>query len=152
MPFIPPGYSRSQVNKAGMILANPEAYSSTDQKWADEVLANWRACHGYPINTFQATLRTKLKAGPGEHIVAQRLKRAPSIIAKLQRFDGMQLARMQDIGGLRAIIGSVDKVRHLIKGPRIRRTPLRGPPKQRRPLLVCARGSPNWGQVPAKDR
>jgi len=113
MAFVEPGYSRSHVNKAGMILANPEAFSPADQEWGDDVLTNWRACHGYPINTFQATLRTKLKDGYGKHIVAQRLKRAPSIITKLQRFDGMQLARMQDIGGLRAVVGSVAKVRRL---------------------------------------
>ena len=115
MAFVEPDYSKSQVNRAGRILANSEAFSSADQKWADDVLANWRACHVYPINTFQATLRTKLKAGYGKHIVAQRLKRAPSIIAKLQRFDRMLLARMQDIGGLRAVVGSVAKVQRLAK-------------------------------------
>jgi putative GTP pyrophosphokinase len=77
------------------------------------VLSNWRACHGYPINTFQATLRQKLSAIDANAIVAQRLKRAPSIVVKLQRFPGMRLARMQDIGGLRAVLGSVGKVREL---------------------------------------
>lgn len=77
------------------------------------MLANWRASHGYPINTFQATLRAKLRNGYGEAIVAQRLKRAPSILLKLQRFDGMQLARMQDIGGLRAVLSSLSRVRRL---------------------------------------
>ncbi len=84
-----------------------------DKAWAIEVLANWRACHGYPMNTFQATLRQKLKAIDKDAIVAQRLKREPSIILKLQRFEGMQLARMQDIGGLRAMVGSIAKVRKL---------------------------------------
>jgi putative GTP pyrophosphokinase len=41
------------------------------------------------------------------------MKRAPSIVSKLQRFDGMNLARMQDIGGLRAVLGSVSRVRKL---------------------------------------
>ena len=58
-------------------------------------------------------MRQKLKSIDGSAIVAQRLTRAPSIILKLQRFDGMQLARMQDIGGLRAVVGSVAKVRRL---------------------------------------
>src|SRR5207245_5775536 len=78
------------------------------------VLSNWRGCHGYPINTFQATLRDKLKRlGMNEAFVAQRLKRTPSIIAKLKRFDTMQLARMQDIGGLRAVVMTVPDVRQL---------------------------------------
>jgi ppGpp synthetase/RelA/SpoT-type nucleotidyltranferase len=111
--FVEPHYSKSQINKAGEILAAPEAYSADEQDWASRVLANWRACHGYPINTFQATLRQKLKAIDENAIVAQRLKRAPSIILKLQRFGGMKLARMQDIGGLRAVVGSVAKVKEL---------------------------------------
>ncbi len=113
MAFVEPRFSKNQVNKAGDILVNPAAFSSKEQDWATTVLANWRACHGYPINTFQATLRGKLKNGYGDYIVAQRLKRAPSIILKLQRFDGMQLARMQDIGGLRAVLTSLRRVRTL---------------------------------------
>ena len=65
------------------------------------------------MNTFQATLRQKLKSIDTEAIVAQRLKREPSILLKLQRFDGMKLARMQDIGGLRAVVSSIAKVRKL---------------------------------------
>lgn len=118
MPFVEPAYSKSQVNRAGDILARPGDYSAAEQLWAEAVLANWRACHGYPINTFQATLRAKLRNGFGETIVAQRLKRAPSIIFKLQRFPGMQLARMQDIGGLRAVLTSVTRVRALEKSYR----------------------------------
>ena len=113
MAFVLPHYSKNQVNRAGEILVTPEDYSLDEQKWAGLVLANWRACHGYPINTFQATLRQKLKTIDHTAIVAQRLKRAPSIIFKLQRFEGMKLARMQDIGGLRAVVESVGKVRKL---------------------------------------
>ena len=118
MAFVEPGYSRNQVNRAGEILARPGDHPASEQPWAEAVLANWRACHGYPINTFQATLRAKLRNGYGDTIVAQRLKRAPSIIFKLQRFPGMQLARMQDIGGLRAVVTSVPRVRSLEKSYR----------------------------------
>ena len=113
MAFVEPQYTKGQVNRAGQILVNPDAYSIQDRIWADMVLANWRACHGYPINTFQALLRMRLKTIDKNAIVAQRMKRAPSIISKLQRFDGMNLARMQDIGGLRAVVSSVPRVRKL---------------------------------------
>ncbi|MFO1483906.1 MAG: RelA/SpoT domain-containing protein [Verrucomicrobiaceae bacterium] len=113
MAFVVPQYSKGQINRAGDILVAPESYSPFDLVWADEVLTNWRASHGYPINTFQATLRKKLRSIDGSAIVAQRLKRTPSIIFKLKRFDGMKMARMQDIGGLRAVVGSVAKVRKL---------------------------------------
>lgn len=113
MAFVEPKYTKGQVNRAGNILLSPEAYSFEERIWADMVLANWRACHGYPINTFQALLRQRLKAIDKNAIVAQRMKRAPSIILKLQRFGGMNLARMQDIGGLRAVVSSVARVRKL---------------------------------------
>lgn len=48
-------------------------------------------------------------------IVAQRLKRLPTIVDKLRRFEGMQLARMQDIGGIRAILPTLKDVYRLEK-------------------------------------
>jgi Region found in RelA / SpoT proteins len=118
--FPRPSYSRGQVNKAGDILRaawaapeDPAGLNPDELLWALEVLGNWRACHNYPVNTFQATLRSRLKGIDREATVAQRLKRLPSIIGKLMRFPHMELARMQDIGGLRAIVESVAKVREL---------------------------------------
>jgi putative GTP pyrophosphokinase len=113
MPFVKPKFSKGQINRAGEILAAVSERSFEDVSWAGTVLGNFRACHGYPINTFQATLRQKLLPIDSDAIVAQRLKRAPSILQKLQRFDGMQLARMQDIGGLRAIVKTVKRVKNL---------------------------------------
>lgn len=107
-----PQYSRSQVTKAGQILISPSR-SMRELVWAIRVLSNWRACHNYPVNTFQATLRAKLKKVDQGAIVAQRIKRMPSIVSKLQRFDQMNLARMQDIGGLRAVVGTLNKARQL---------------------------------------
>jgi hypothetical protein len=113
MAYVEPLFTKGQINRAGQILVNPEGYSLEERYWADTVLANWRACHGYPINTFQALLRLRLKSIDKNAIVAQRMKRAPSIILKLQRFEGMNLARMQDIGGLRAVVSSIARVRKL---------------------------------------
>ena len=42
--------------------------------------------------------------------VAQRLKRTPSILAKLRRFPSMKLSRMQDIGGARAVLPGIAEV------------------------------------------
>lgn len=41
---------------------------------------------------------------------AQRLKRMPQILFKLQRHPGMSLARMQDIGGCRAVLRNASEV------------------------------------------
>ena len=51
-----------------------------------------------------------------EALVAQRLKRLSSIGAKLGRFRNMNLARMQDVGGCRAVLPSVDDVRRVTRG------------------------------------
>lgn len=115
-----PQYSRKQVARAGQILAENTDFTSSVEALEDwiqayAVLANWRACHGYPINTFQATLRQRLKKVDQDALVAQRLKRTPSILNKLQRFKGMNLARMQDIGGLRAVVSSVKQLNLLHK-------------------------------------
>jgi hypothetical protein len=85
------------------------------EKWfiAFEVLTNWRACHGYPINTFKSTLWKKMQKIDKDGLVAQRLKRTPSILNKLKRFQGMNLARMQDIGGLRAVVSTIPQLRAL---------------------------------------
>jgi putative GTP pyrophosphokinase len=113
--FPKPEFSKGEVNKAGDILRRqgPELPEADDWVWAYEVLSNWRASHNYPINTFQATLRDRLRSVDAEATVAQRLKRFPSILLKLRRFENMQLARMQDIGGLRAIVDSLAKVRKI---------------------------------------
>jgi hypothetical protein len=110
-------YSRGDVNRAGDIFRNA-ASSGEERLWAAKVLGDWRAGHNYPINTFQATLRQKLKAIDEKALVAQRLKRIPSIISKLRRFPDMQLARMQDIGGLRAVVGNLRRVEALYENYR----------------------------------
>jgi len=113
MAFAKPEFTKGEINRAGEILGGRRPADADDRVWAWIVLANYRACHAYPINTFQALLRLKLKSIDSEAIVAQRLKRAPSVLLKLKRFHEMDLARMQDIGGLRAVVGSPAKVRRL---------------------------------------
>lgn len=119
MAFVIPAYSKGQVNAAGDFLARSKLAGPITIDWLDQVdhatavLNNWRAAHLYPINTFQATLRKRLKDLDNSALVGQRLKRTPSILAKLRRAGGMQLARMQDIGGLRAVVTNIEKVRLL---------------------------------------
>ena len=112
MAFSIPNFTRKQVSRAGVVLLDPDA--TTEQKaQAMEILSRWRSCHAYPINTFQATLRSRLKKVCNAALVAQRLKRTPSILKKLQLNPGMQMVRMQDIGGLRAVVDNLSQVRKL---------------------------------------
>lgn len=111
MAIVKPLYTKEEVVRAGRILA--ETAAPDQSAWATDVLTNWRALHGYPLNTFQATLRDKLKVIDRHGIVGQRLKRAPSVIAKLRRFRSMRLTQMQDIAGLRAILANQLRVNRL---------------------------------------
>lgn len=115
MPFASvPSESGNQINKAGEILSDRKKRASVSEfEWAWDLTGRWRACHAYPINTFQSTLRTKTRDFSGAPIVAQRLKRMPTIIDKLRRYPSMQLTQMQDIAGVRAVLDSVSQVREL---------------------------------------
>ena len=114
MAFIQvPNESKSKINKAGKVLTN-EKFFNVEYQDALELANRWRACHAYPLNTFQATLRQKVSQCSGVPIVAQRLKRMPTIIDKLTRFPNMQLTTMQDIAGLRAILDNFNDVQSVV--------------------------------------
>lgn len=103
-------YSKKAVNRAGVTLLSSDPKGQYDAK---NVLDNWRACHIAPLNSFQTSLRLKLKNIDKDALVSQRLKRTPSILSKLERNSGMKLARMQDIGGIRAVVKNMQKVREI---------------------------------------
>lgn len=109
-----PQYPRKHVDRAG------EAYGDStttpeDREVARTVINNWRSSHSFPLNTLQINLRRSARQVDAEPTVAQRIKRLPSIRLKLERFSGMTLSRMQDIGGCRAVLSSVDAVEDLVQ-------------------------------------
>lgn len=116
--------SKAELFRAGEILRDEyDSFLSTKWDQAYELLGKWRAMHAYPLNTFQANIRSILKklALDKKAIVAQRLKRLHSIVLKLSRFPNMRLERMQDIGGIRIILPSISdvyKVRTALKNSR----------------------------------
>jgi len=60
------------------------------------------------------TLRQRAKIVSHHALIAQRLKRLPSIAIKLKHNPAMKLSQMQDIGGCRAIMPSMKELRKLI--------------------------------------
>lgn len=105
-----PKYTKSEINKAGKIIAD----SSSTPKEREEaliILNNWRAAHAYPLQVICSNLRQK---NPNA-IVVQRLKRLESITGKIQRFPEMQLYKMQDLGGCRVIVDTIEQVYSAIK-------------------------------------
>ncbi|MFK5924253.1 MAG: RelA/SpoT domain-containing protein [Verrucomicrobiota bacterium] len=81
-----------------------------------EALSYWRGCHEEPLEKAYSLLIKIAATHDRKAFCAKRLKRATSIIDKLKREKGMQLKRMQDIGGCRAILSSKKRARKLIRG------------------------------------
>jgi putative GTP pyrophosphokinase len=112
--------SGNQVKKAGKVL---RAWWDTPPEQEGErpdpkvlaaigVLRAYRAAHQRPLYKATMGLRSMVKTvGGGKRAVSQRLKRTPSAIAKLARFENMQLSTMHDIAGCRAVVQTVGQIR-----------------------------------------
>jgi ppGpp synthetase/RelA/SpoT-type nucleotidyltranferase len=85
-----------------------EAFSA-----AYQTLADWRAAHQYPLIKATGGLRSAVSTEKCKVEVSQRLKRIPTIMDKLRREPEMELSRMQDFGGCRAVLENVDEVRRV---------------------------------------
>ncbi len=107
-----PENSKSRVNRAGESLRDEGLDGETRQE-ALAIINNWRASHRYPLNSIQMLLRGRAASVDDRSTVAQRLKRLASIENKLRRFATMNVTQIQDIGGCRAVVASVGRVRRL---------------------------------------
>lgn len=106
--FVP---SKKAVARAGETLRHEDTVSLKEKEEAFRTLSQWRGLFAYPLKTFYSLLSKKCDSlGLTNAIVARRMKRTPSIIKKLKRFEDMRLDRMQDIGGLRVIVSSTADV------------------------------------------
>ena len=113
----PKEFSKSKTDSAGIILRNDEA-PEEDKDYALEILSNWRAAHSYPMHIFKKRLKRVSEKIDKNALSAQRLKRVPSIIKKLNRKYGsnkatMKLTQMQDIAGCRVIMPNVQLAKKL---------------------------------------
>lgn len=113
-----PAPSNSQVNKAGRTLRH---WFRGDQKYknehleaavaARETVEAFRAAHAAPLVTANNSLRSMLRTENCPIEVSQRLKRMTTIMNKVVvREPTLALSKMQDIGGVRAVVHSVDQI------------------------------------------
>ena len=109
-------YSRREVNEAGvrLLCAIRGLPHANELEHIFDVVDNFRAAHAFPLNTTQNFLRSHANSIDRRSIVAQRLKRFSSIWNKLDRFEKMELWDMQDIGGCRAVVHSLNDVKRLV--------------------------------------
>nr|DAL48521.1 MAG TPA_asm: hypothetical protein [Caudoviricetes sp.] len=100
-----PQYSKRQINNAGKALSKQDI-GEIEKQEALEIVNNWRSSHAYPLSVITNNLRRNNKNA----LVVQRLKRLDSITSKLKRNSTMELYRMQDLGGCRVIVDTIDDV------------------------------------------
>lgn len=108
-----PAYSRSAVNRAARTYMDSNA-TDVDRDVALLIMNNWRSSHRFPLNTLQMNLRRRAREVDPDALVAQRIKRLPSIRQKLELRPRMEFARMQDLGGCRAVVTDVEAVETLV--------------------------------------
>jgi hypothetical protein len=112
MEWVQPQYGKAKIDWAGHVLI--AATASGDEKHeAFRIINNWRAAHAFPLNTLRQGLYYRAGTVDSQRLIAQRIKRLESIFFKLRRFPTMELSQMQDIGGCRAVVSTVAKVREL---------------------------------------
>jgi len=110
-------YSKTRVNRAGRFFADEirtavqgKRRFGEDRAEIEEalhIIAWWRGEHVKPLSAIAANLFPYV-AVEGDPVVAQRLKRVPTIAGKLLREPGMKLSRMEDVAGVRAVLPSQD--------------------------------------------
>jgi hypothetical protein len=89
--------------------------------WVYRVVNNWRQSHDYPLAAVRLDLRRHARRVQRTAIVVGRVKRLQSIREKLRTRATMDLTQIQDIGGCRAVLKSMDEVNRLLEIYRERR-------------------------------
>lgn len=116
------GVSKNTLDRAGRVLAGRDELVSEEDLALEEVFDEYRKGHLAPLSETTIELQQWLSQSGVKYYIAQRLKRKPQIIRKLQRFS-VRLTQLQDIGGCRIIVGTNGDVNRLIKYLHDRITP-----------------------------
>ncbi len=104
--------SKSRLDKAGKSLAAPAGIDEYELLEHEIEFDAFRAAHLQPLSETTTDLQNWMEDF-GDYYIAQRLKRKPQIVRKLQRFN-TRLTQLQDIGGCRIIVDSNDDIENLI--------------------------------------
>lgn len=109
-------YSRNAINKAGAVLVSGDS-TQPEIDQATDILSNWRSAHSFPLHVFAVRLKRLATQIDPDALVVRRLKRTPSIFKKLKRDQtkNMQMSRMQDVAGARAVMSNINAVDQLMK-------------------------------------
>lgn len=109
--------SKSKIDKSGSAMASESFRTIEEEIEAEEVFDDYRKAHLEPLTHCTLELQSWLAEYTGRYYIAQRLKRKPQIIRKLNRLS-VRLSQLQDIGGCRIILEKnrdVDFLYNLLK-------------------------------------
>ncbi|MCI6989788.1 MAG: RelA/SpoT domain-containing protein [Campylobacter sp.] len=94
--------SKNQIKNVGIALRENRDFNI-------EIINSFRGLHEPLMRNLVASIKKK---SPQPFIIARRLKRLSSIKKKFQRFETMNLARIQDIAGVRCIFKTINQLEH----------------------------------------
>lgn len=112
LPELSPSHREINLSAKRMVLW--EYGTDENAKEADfDIVAAFRATHAYPLRVVTTLLRQHARRVDSSASVYARTKRMISIITKLQRTRSMQATTMQDMGGCRAVVDTIESVAKL---------------------------------------
>jgi ppGpp synthetase/RelA/SpoT-type nucleotidyltranferase len=130
--------SRNQIEKLGRRLAAGAEITDTDLGALEDLVA----CHMSVLELARPRLDGLAEAvGTTQLHITHRAKTTQTIIEKLRRQDGMSLARMQDLAGIR-VVGAISLTEQDALTAEIAR---RFPADPREPVIKDRREEPSYG-------
>lgn len=140
MPLIPPDVTNAQADRAAnsfrssiarmtaeraggqIIRPTPDALDALAR--ALSTIVAYRAMHAYPLRRVSMGVRvmTETELGADAPRPGQRFKRLDRMLEKIMRFPTMRLSQMEDIGGCRVVLESLDDM-YAVAGRLRRRWP-----------------------------
>ena len=109
-------YSKKDVIRAGNELKGDLVWTAESEQQVRKVfrVANsWRASHAFPMHRMRAELHGRMSSLQLKGLTAARLKQMSSIRRKLGLIDS-NLRQMQDLGGCRAVVPTIENARSLV--------------------------------------
>jgi ppGpp synthetase/RelA/SpoT-type nucleotidyltranferase len=118
-------WSNKQINEAGEFLSKGNrSFDDPETVRMSLTVSQWRSAHEYSLQMVISILRRHLKSlGWTTAILSGRTKRLRSIVAKLMRQRSMMLTTMQDLGGCRIVLDTIEQVEILAGDIRDRLSP-----------------------------
>jgi ppGpp synthetase/RelA/SpoT-type nucleotidyltranferase len=95
--------TKSKIDRAGVALAKDTFRDADEMVEVEGIFDGYRKAHLEPLSETTLELQAWLNESQSDYYIAQRLKRKPQIVRKLNRLS-VRLTQLQDIGGCRIIL------------------------------------------------